>query len=46
MADTTVSPHHDARLVAALLALPEIIRLIADLGETRWTGRPATRSRP
>ena len=40
MADTTVSPSHDARQVAALLALPEITRLIADLGETRWTGRP------
>jgi hypothetical protein len=35
-----VSLHHDAKQVAALLALPEIIRLIADLGETRWTGRP------
>jgi hypothetical protein len=40
MADTTVSPHHDARQVAALLALPEIMQLIVDLGETRWTGRP------
>ena len=40
MADTTVSPHHDARQVAALLLLPEIMQLIADLGETRWTGRP------
>jgi hypothetical protein len=40
MADTTVSLHHDARQVAALLALPEIMQLIADLGETRWTGRP------
>ena len=40
MADTTVSPHHDARQVAALLDLPEIKQLIADLDETRWTGRP------
>jgi Transposase DDE domain len=40
MADTTVSPHHDARQVAALLDLPEIAQLVADLGETRWTGRP------
>src|SRR5579863_628415 len=40
MAVTTVSPHHDARQVAALLLLPEILHLIADLGETRWTGRP------
>src|ERR1700693_2305917 len=40
MAGTTVSPHHDAKQVAALLHLPEIKRLIADLEETRWTGRP------
>jgi hypothetical protein len=40
MAGTTVSPHHDAKQVAALLGLPEITQLIADLGETRWTGRP------
>ncbi len=40
MASTTVSPCHDARQVAALLDLPEIKRLIADLDETRWTGRP------
>jgi hypothetical protein len=40
MADTTVSPHHDAQQVAALLALPEITQLVSDLNETRWTGRP------
>jgi transposase len=40
LAGTTVSPHHDAQQVAALLGLPEITQLIADLGETRWTGRP------
>jgi hypothetical protein len=40
MASITLSPCHDARQVAALLALPEITQLIADLGETRWTGRP------
>jgi hypothetical protein len=40
MATTTVSPCHDARHVAALLELPEIKQLIADLDGTRWTGRP------
>src|SRR5438046_3036346 len=40
MASTKVSPAHDARQVAALLAVPEIARLITDLGDTRWTGRP------
>jgi hypothetical protein len=40
MATTTVSPCHDARQIAALLDLPEIAQFIADLGETRWTGRP------
>jgi len=40
MATTTVSPCHDARHIAALLDLPEIKQLIADLDETRWTGRP------
>lgn len=39
MASFNVS-RHDARQVAALLALPEIRQLIADLDETRWTGRP------
>ena len=29
-----------ARNAAALLALLEIIQLITDLDETRWTGRP------
>src|ERR1700735_3338394 len=40
MATTKVPSPHDARQVAALLGLPEIARLIADLGETRQTGRP------
>ena len=40
MAGTTVAVHRDAQQVAALLNLPEIGRLISDLQETRWTGRP------
>jgi hypothetical protein len=40
MATTKIPSAHAAGQVAALLALPEIVRLIADLGETRWTGRP------
>jgi IS5 family transposase len=40
MASTKVPPHHDARQVAALRALPDIVWLISDLDETRWTGRP------
>jgi hypothetical protein len=40
MATTKVPSTHDARQVAALLNLPEIVWLIAALGETRWTGRP------
>ncbi|HUZ56029.1 MAG TPA: transposase [Streptosporangiaceae bacterium] len=40
MASTKVPPGHDARQVAALLRLPEIVQFIADLDETRWTGRP------
>src|ERR1700724_1551939 len=40
MATTKVPSPHDAGQIAALLALPEIIQLIADLGETRQTGRP------
>jgi transposase len=40
MASATVSLPHDAAQVAALLDLPEIKQLIADLDETRWTGRP------
>ena len=40
MASTTVSPAHDARQIAALLDLPAIKQLIADLDETRETGRP------
>jgi Transposase DDE domain/Transposase domain (DUF772) len=40
MASTKVSSGHDARQVAALLDLPEIRQFVADLDETRWTGRP------
>jgi transposase, IS5 family len=40
MAYPKVSSGHDARQVAALLGLPEIKQLVADLNETRWTGRP------
>jgi hypothetical protein len=40
MAISTISPDHNAPQVAALLGLPEIAQLIADLGETRWTRRP------
>ena len=45
MASSTVSPGHDARQVAALLALPEIIQFISDLDALRWTGRPGNGSR-
>jgi hypothetical protein len=37
---TKVPAAHDARQIGAMLRLPEIEQLIADLGETRWTGRP------
>jgi len=40
VAASTVALTRDAAQVAALLDLPEIRQLIADLGETRWTGRP------
>jgi Transposase DDE domain len=40
MATTKVPAARDAQRIAALLQLPEIMQLIADLGETRWTGRP------
>jgi Transposase domain (DUF772) len=40
MATSNVSLARDAAQVAALLDLPEIKQLIADLDETRWTGRP------
>jgi hypothetical protein len=40
VATTKIRLRHDAGQVAALLSLPEIAQLIADLGETRWTGRP------
>ena len=42
---TKVSPGHDARQVAALLALPEIIQFISDLDDLRWTGRPGNGAR-
>lgn len=35
----------DSAHVAALLDLPEIKQLIADLDETRWTGRPGYATR-
>jgi len=40
MATAKVPSPRDAGQVAALLRLPEIIRLVSDLEETRWTGRP------
>jgi hypothetical protein len=40
VASIKVPSPRDAARVAALLALPEIIRLIADLDATRQTGRP------
>jgi Transposase DDE domain/Transposase domain (DUF772) len=40
MATAKVPSPRDAGQVAALLGLPEIMRLISDLDETRWTGRP------
>lgn len=40
MATTKVSPARDAAQVGALLDSPEIAGLIAQLEETRWTGRP------
>lgn len=39
MASSNVSLTRDAAQVAALLDLPEVRQLIADLDETRWTGR-------
>jgi hypothetical protein len=45
MVSTNVPPGHDARQVAALLALPEIIQFISDLDDLRWTGRPGNGSR-
>jgi hypothetical protein len=40
MASTKVPSPRDAGQVAALLRLPEIMQLVTDLDETRWTGRP------
>ena len=39
MASPTVPPH-DAERIDTLLDSPEVAALIADLQETRWTGRP------
>jgi len=38
--DGTKVPPRSARALAGLLDSPEIVRLIAELEETRWTGRP------
>lgn len=40
VAVSTVARPRDTAQVAALLDLPDIKQLIADLDETRWTGRP------
>ncbi|MCA1606095.1 MAG: hypothetical protein LC775_11635 [Acidobacteria bacterium] len=40
MAISNVPPRRGAEQVAVLLDSPEIARLISDLQETRWTGRP------
>jgi Transposase DDE domain/Transposase domain (DUF772) len=40
VARTTVPPRRDAQQIADLLDSPEIVGLIAELQETRWTGRP------
>lgn len=40
MVDTKIPPGRDAHQLSALLASPEIEKLIADLDATRWTGRP------
>jgi hypothetical protein len=40
MAVTKIPSPRDAGQVAALLRLPEIMQLVSDLDETRWTGRP------
>lgn len=40
MASITVARGRDAATVAGLLGSPEIAALIAQLEETRWTGRP------
>jgi Transposase domain (DUF772) len=40
MANSTVASGRDAAHVGALLDSPEIAGLIADLQQTRWTGRP------
>ncbi len=40
MAAQNVPPRRGVAQISALLDSPEIVRLIADLQETRWTGRP------
>ncbi len=39
MAVRNVPPRRGAAQIAALLKSPEIVGLISDLQETRWTGR-------
>jgi hypothetical protein len=45
MVSTTVSPGHDARTVAAMLALPDILHLVTELDGLHWTGRRGFGSR-
>lgn len=40
MAASTIARPRDTAQIAAQLDLPAIKQLIADLDETRWTGRP------
>lgn len=40
MAGKTIPRARDAQTLASLLDSPEIAALVADLEETRWTGRP------
>ncbi len=40
MAKASVPPNRGAEQIARLLSTPEVAALIADLEETRWTGRP------
>jgi hypothetical protein len=45
VASPTVTSGHDARKVAALLGLPDIIQFITDLDVLHWPGRPGNGSR-
>ncbi len=40
MAGTKVPPRSAASELAGLLDSPEIAKLVSELEETRWTGRP------